>query len=127
MWFLPLQDSWVRAKDHPAACVETHLSEERDERCPPGTIWQREVDLLLPAGTPLLSRVSTPLVERFEPMEYLTRDRRGLRRHVEETWFVVRGNYRIIRSKEPNPIARARSGRDVSDAPQAKTRDKPRS
>lgn len=117
VWFLPLSDGWVRAKDHPDAEMEEALAERRDSNCPPGTIWRREVELKLPAGTPLLSRVTTPLVEDLAPLDYLTKERRGVRRHVEETWFIVQGNYRLRKSKEPLSFSRARATHRDGGAP----------
>jgi hypothetical protein len=108
VWFLPYNDSWVRAKDHPQAGLEEVNSEDRHPHCPPGTIWKREVEMLLPFGTPLLSRVTTPLIESLEPMEYLMRNKHTMRRHIEETWFVVVGNYRLKKSKEPEEFSLAR-------------------
>lgn len=116
VWFLPYNDSWVRAKDHPQAGLEEVNSEERNPRCPPGTIWRREVELLLPAGTPLLSRVTTPLIEDLEPMEYLVRNKHTMRRHISETWFAVVGNYRLKKWKEPEEFSRARKAhRDAAE------------
>ena len=100
VWFLGQNDGWVRAHEHPNAELEEAFAERRDRSCPPGTIWRREIELTLPRGTPLLSRVSTPLVEAFAPLDYLTKERRGVRRHVEETWFLVVGNYRLKKMPE---------------------------
>lgn len=97
VWFIPYGDAWIRAAEHPAATVELSSAERSGESCPPGTIWQRSVELILPAKTPLLSRITSPLTERLEPMEYLKRGRLGTRRHVNESWFQVVGNYRIAR------------------------------
>ena len=101
VWFLGLNDACVRAKDHPDAQLEEAFSERRDKSCPPGTIWRREIELLLPRGTPLLSRVTTPLVETFAPLDYLMKERHSMRRHVEETWFLVEGNYRLRKTNVP--------------------------
>lgn len=127
VWFLPLEDSWIRAATHPSAETNLHDSGERDPGCPPGTVWQRHVELLLPRRTPLLSRVTTPLVERLNPIQYLTKDRRGVRRHVEETWFEVVGNYRISRSEPPSAFVRARKAHHGGAVPRSDTPGKNRS
>lgn len=97
VWFVPHADSWVRAADHPDATVEMTSSERGDQGCPPGTVWQRSVDLILPAETPLLSRTTSPRTEVLEPMEYLRRGKWGVNRTVQETWMRVVGNYRLAR------------------------------
>lgn len=108
VWFVPYNDSWIRAKDHPDAEKEEAFSDRRDQRCPPGTIWKREIEVKLPPGTHLLSRVTTPLVEEMDAMDYLLKERRGMRRHVEEFWFQVVGNYRTMKSHEPASFSEAR-------------------
>jgi hypothetical protein len=118
VWYLGLNDGWVRAQDHPGAELEEAFADRRDKSCPPGTIWRREIELVLPRGTPLLSRVTTPLVERLAPLEYLTKERRGMRRHVEETWFLVVGNYRLMKMAEPPPLALALKAPLADDGPQ---------
>lgn len=115
VWFLGLNDGWVRAKDHPEAQLEEAFAERRDTSCPPGTIWRREIELILPRGTPLLSRVTTPLVEAFAPLDYLTKERRGVRRHVEETWFQVVGNYRLKKMAEAPTFPPARKAPHADD------------
>jgi hypothetical protein len=97
VWFVPEGDTWVRAADHPEAVVEMASSERGDGSCPPGTIWQRTVELSLPHGAALLSRTTTPAQVQLEPMEYLTRGQLGMRRRVHETWMRVAGNYRLER------------------------------
>lgn len=109
VWFLPLGDGWVRAKDHPDAMLEEARADRRDTGCPAGTIWKREIELMLPAGTPLLSRVTTPLVESLSPLDYMTKERRGMRRHIDETWFIVQGNYRLKKATEPPSFSHARA------------------
>lgn len=108
VWFLPLADGWVRAKDHPAAELDEARADRADATCPPGTLWKRHIELTLDEGCPVLSRVTTPLVEKLDPMAYLVKERRSVRRHVEETWFAVSGNYRLTRTKEPPDFSRAR-------------------
>jgi hypothetical protein len=117
VWFLPLNDGWVRAKDHPDAEIEEAKAERRDKSCPPGTIWRREIELMLPRGCPLLSRVTSPLIEALGTMDYLTRERKGMRRHTEETWMTVVGNYRLKKSEEPQSFSRARKAHHASDRP----------
>jgi hypothetical protein len=108
VWFLHLHDGWVRAADHPEADTEEARSEHRDAHCPPGTIWQRHVELKLAPGALLLSRVTRPLIERLDTLHYLTKERRGIRRHVEETWFEVIGNYRLKKAQPPASFDEAR-------------------
>lgn len=108
VWFVPLRDSWVRAKDHPGAVVDGDSGEQNTNFCPPGTIWQRTIELTLPAKTPLLCRVTRPLIESWATVDYFTKDRRAVRRHVEERWYRLIGNYRMGRCDEPSSFADAR-------------------
>lgn len=117
VWFLRLNDGWVRAKDHPDAELEEAFSERRDKACPPGTIWRREIELVLPRGTLLLSRVTTPLVEAYAPLDYLMKERHSVRRHVEETWFLVVGNYRLKKTEEPPSLPLDLGVLDADDGP----------
>lgn len=117
VWFLGLNQGWVRAKDHPHAELEEAFAERRDKSCPPGTIWRREIELILPRGTPLLSRVTTPLVEALAPLDYLMKERRGVRRHVEETWFLVEGNYRLKKTQRPPSLPPVKGVPRADDAP----------
>ena len=117
VWFLPLNDGWVRAKDHPDAELEEASTDRRDTRCPPGTIWRRSIEVMLAPGTPLLSRVTRPLVEKLGTMDYLTRNKRGMRRHIDEKWFKVYGNYRLKATKEPELFALARKAHHAASAP----------
>ena len=107
VWFVPEGDTWVRAADHPEAEVEKEFS-ERGDSCPPGTIWQRSIELVLAPRTPLLCRVTRPLIEALQTVDYMTKERRTMRRHVEERWFVLTGNYQMTRHREPESFAVAR-------------------
>lgn len=117
VWFLEWGDTWVRAKDHPAAELEEARADRRDQSCPPGTIWRRTIELVLPAGCSLFSRVTTPLVETFDTMTYLTKERHTMRRHVSETWFTVAGNYRLAKISEPEKFSRERKARRAASEP----------
>lgn len=108
VWFLPFRDGWIRAKDHPDADLEWASSEAQDARCPPGVVWRRAIELSLPPGTHLLCRTTSPLVERMTPLDYLVRERRGVRRHVQEDWYRVTGNYRLSKSSVPSAFERAK-------------------
>jgi len=101
VWFMLHGDSWVRAADHPGATVEMSSSERGDGNCPPGTVWQRSIDLVLPVETPLLSRTTSPRAEVLQPMEYLRRGKLGMNRSIQETWMRVVGNYRLARLEQP--------------------------
>lgn len=95
VWFVRLADGWVRAGEHPFAVKEEISSERGDARCPPGTIWQRRVELELPPGTVLRATVSSPLQEKLSPVEYLTRGRSTKLRRVAHVYHRVVGNYRL--------------------------------
>lgn len=95
VWLAPLNDGYVRAAEHPAAVVDDASSERGDEHCPPGTIWLRNVELILPEGSVLLCRDSAPAAERLEPIEYLRRGKLGMKRSRRETRHKVVGNYRL--------------------------------
>jgi hypothetical protein len=109
VWFVPFRDSWIRAKDHPDAELDEVSSEARSVRCPPGTIWQRRIDITLPVKTPLLCRVTEPLIETMGMIDYMTRERRGMRRHIDERWYALTGNYRLTRYREPESFSTARA------------------
>jgi hypothetical protein len=87
----------MKASEHP-----DQIPPEGDDSdaTPPGVVWQRPVELRLPKGTRLLSRLTSPHVERLAPHEYLERGRLGVGRKVAEEEFVVVGNYRVQRSKQ---------------------------
>ncbi|NLE88562.1 MAG: hypothetical protein GX607_19460 [Myxococcales bacterium] len=101
VWWVQLNDGWVRAAEHPEATIETASSERGDEGCPPGTIWIRHVELQLPAGTLLRCHLSQPSPERLEPIEYLRRGQLGVARARRETLFRVAGNYRLTPVGDP--------------------------
>ena len=95
VWLAPLNDGYVRAHEHPNAEVDGASSERGDPGCPPGTIWLRNVELVLPEGSVLLCRDSSPAAERLEPIEYLRRGKLGMKRVHRETRHKVVGNYRL--------------------------------
>ncbi len=117
VWFLPLNDGWVRAKDHPLAQTEEASTDNRDPRCPPGVIWRRSIELLLPPKTHLLSRVTRPLIQKLGTMDYLTQSKYKMQRHVKESWFVLIGNYRLRSSQEPEKFAHDRKAHHAANAP----------
>lgn len=117
VWFVPLGDTWIRAESHPTAQSDEVRSSLDASACPPGTVWQRVVELTLPKGTPLLSRVTSPLTETFDPIDYLVKERRGVRRKVDETWFCVSGNYRLTKTQKPTAFARAQEVPPAADEP----------
>lgn len=102
IWWVRRNDGWVRAAEHPGAQIESASAEGGDESCPPGTIWIRNVELLLPAQTLLRCHLSEPAPERLEPIEYLRRGKLGVARARRETFFRVVGNYRLERA-DPSP------------------------
>lgn len=98
VWFLRQKDTWVRAADHPEASVDLSSAETSHAPCPPGTIWQRTVELLLPRHSLLLCRVTRPHIqESWSPIDYLKRGQWGTQRHITETYHRVVGNYRLVR------------------------------
>lgn len=109
VWYVRLRDGWVRAREHPEAQVDEVSSERRDERCPPGTIWQRSVELALPPGTILRCAVSSPREETLSAVDYLTRGRVTKSRSVSESYHRLVGNYRL-----------AIAARGAQDDPRAK-------
>lgn len=94
VWFLKENDVWVRAKEHPQAELETSNSERADQRCPAGVVWIRHIDLRLLKGTLLLCRTSSPLAQRGDMLDFLTRGASRSRRQVREQYHQVIGNYR---------------------------------
>lgn len=95
-WFVRLNDGWVRAATHPLAVSDEASSEIGDDRCPPGTIWRRAIELELPQGTLLCAVETSPHVERRDPVEYLTREQLGMQRRTRRTHYRVAGNYRLV-------------------------------
>ncbi len=110
VWFARQGDTWVRAHEHPDAEVDAATGESGGEACPPGTVWIRHVELMLDAGSILLSRVSEPEQEHLAPLEYLRRGRLGMKRKTNETFFRVVGNYRLERLLERPKLPRASVG-----------------
>src|SRR5690606_16137145 len=108
VWFLPWGETWIRAKDHPNAQLDEVSSFARATQCPAGTVWQRSIEIALAPRTPLLCRITRPLIESFQTLDYMTKDRRMMRRHVEERWYLLVGNYRLTPSQEPASFASAR-------------------
>ena len=108
VWFIPWQSTWIRAKDHPDATVDEVSSDARANRCPPGTVWQRSIELSLLPRTPLLCRITRPLLESLGTVDYMTKDRRSVRRQVDELWYVLVGNYKLKRHREPDSFTAAR-------------------
>ena len=99
LWFVRVNDAWVRAIEHPSASVESNSVEHEvalpvAESCPSGTIWQRTTELLLPPGTHLLQRQSAPRPRKLTVMNYLKQGLSTTQRVVRERHFVVIGNYR---------------------------------
>ena len=100
VWFVRVNDAWVRAVEHPSAAVEANTLEPQSatstsERCPSGTVWQRSTELVLDAGTQLLLRQSAPRPRRLSVMSYLKQGLATTQRVVRERHFVVTGNYRL--------------------------------
>lgn len=108
VWFLPWGETWIRAKDHPSAQLEEVSSLMRATQCPAGTVWQRSIEIALAPRTPLLCRITRPLIESLETLDYMTKDRRMMRRHVEERWYLLVGNYRLAPYREPASFTSAR-------------------
>jgi len=108
VWFLPWGETWIRAKDHPNAQLDEVSSLTRATQCPAGTVWQRSIEIALAPRTPLLCRITRPLIENFQTLDYMTKDRRMMRRHVEERWYLLVGNYRLTPSQEPSSFTSAR-------------------
>jgi len=102
LWFVRINDAWVRAVEHPSAAVESNTLEPQadttsaSERCPSGTVWQRSTELVLDAGTELLLRQSAPRPRRLSVMSYLKQGLATTQRVVRERHFVVTGNYRLM-------------------------------
>lgn len=100
LWFVRVNDAWVRAIEHPSASVEASSIDQEtalsiSERSPSGTIWLRTTELMLPAGTHLLQRQSSPRPRKLTVMSYLKQGLSTTQRVVRERHFVVTGNYRL--------------------------------
>jgi hypothetical protein len=92
VWFVAQGEVFVKAAEHPNAELEAI---DAADRVPPGVVWRRSIELLLPEGTLILSRVTLPRIERRDPLDYLTRGALGTHRSVSESYFRVLGNYRL--------------------------------
>lgn len=100
LWFVRVNDAWVRAIEHPTAAVESssldpESAESGYERCPSGTVWLRTTELVLERGTRLLQRQSAPRARQLSVMSYLKQGLSTTQRVVRERHFVVSGNYRL--------------------------------
>lgn len=123
LWFVRVNDAWVRAVEHPGASVESSsLDDEPAEpggnRCPSGTIWIRTTELVLAPGTQLLQRQSAPRPRRLSVMSYLKQGLATTQRVVRERHFVVTGNYRLmpIGRMLVNTVADATASSDTEEA-----------
>lgn len=101
LWFVRVNDAWMRAIEHPGASVESssvddEAADSGGERCPSGTIWIRTTELVLAPGTQLLQRQSAPRARRLSVMNYLKQGLATTQRVVRERHFVVTGNYRLM-------------------------------
>jgi hypothetical protein len=100
---------YVREGEEFTKAGEAQGAEPREpdaqEDAPPGIVWRRTTELLLPRGSVLMKRVTAPRITRTDPLEYLTRGNLGTHRSVREAYFRVTGNYRIeaepLREKPP--------------------------
>ena len=101
VWFVRQADGWVFAREHPDAQIEEVSSLRGDDSCPPGTIWQRGVELLLPTGTLLRHAVSRPKEEQLSTVDYLRRGRVVQGRAVRYSYHRVVGNYRLELVPDP--------------------------
>lgn len=100
IWWVRLNDGWVRAHQYPGAEVELGGG----ERCPPGVVWRREIELRLDRGALLRCAVSEPAPdEGLQPLDYLRREIRSARRRRRVRTFRVTGNYRLSRAGELDP------------------------
>ena len=101
LWFIRLGDTWVRAIEHPATHIETEVHSEQEQAllhkadCPSGTIWQRQLELRLPAGTRLRQRQSWPRQRQLSVMGYLKLGMARPSRRLREREFILTGNYRL--------------------------------
>lgn len=121
VWFLPCGETWIRAKDHPSAQSDEVSSDARTTRCPAGTVWQRTIEIALAPKTPLLCRITRPLIESLQTVDYMTKDRRAMRRHVEERWYLLVGNYRLAPYREPDSFTSARHAHEQRKSQQKRT------
>lgn len=115
LWFVRVNDAWVRAVEHATASIESSsldqpATESGCERCPSGTVWLRTTELMLPRGTRLLQRQSAPRPRQLSVMNYLKQGLATTQRVVRERHFVVSGNYRLT------PVGRMLVNTVVGDA-----------
>lgn len=100
VWYVEEGQSFVKAHESPHAVK----LEGEDDEVPPGIVWRRSTELVLPRGTLLFCRVTSPRIEVRDPLEYLTRGELGMHRATRETFFRVLGNYRL------EPVAKPARG-----------------
>jgi len=115
VWFVQLRDGWVRAHEHPEAELQTHSSERDDPSCPPGTIWQRQIELRLPRDTLLLRRTSEPLESHHSPLTYLEKGQLRPGRRLTDSCLKLVGNYRMV--KVPPPVREASAKGKLAEPP----------
>jgi len=122
LWFVRVNDAWVRAIEHPSASVESSSLDQESveagcERIPSGTIWVRTTELVLTAGTRLLQRQSAPRPRQLSVMNYLKQGLATTQRVVRERHFAVSGNYRLtpVGRMLINTVAGADVSSDAND------------
>lgn len=130
LWFVRVNDAWVRAVEHPSAAVESNTLEPQgdtstSERCPSGTVWQRSTELVLDAGTRLLLRQSAPRPRKLSVMSYLKQGLATTQRVVRERHFVVTGNYRLtpVGRMQVNTVTSAKAAESGTDSSPVESSD----
>lgn len=101
VWFVQEGEEFVKAAQHPNTEPETV---EAGDSVPAGVVWRRNLELVLPDGKLLLCRVTLPRIERRDPLDYLTRGALGTFRRISESYFLVRGNYRLEPTSRPDNL-----------------------
>ena len=114
VWWVRVNDAWVRAPEHPNANIELESSSDEEvvltgfrRTCAPGVIWRRCTELLLEPGTRLLRRQTRPRTRNLSVMGYLTLGVPRAQRVMQEREFQLVGNYRLV------PVGRMQLSTDV--------------
>ena len=93
-WFVRARHDWVRVGDHASAVLEE--TDDDSARCPPGIVWQRRFELVLPRGTRLMALSTFPRVQPRSTLWYLNHGASRAELVYQQRQYRVVGNYRLV-------------------------------
>ena len=93
-WFVRHEEDWVRVGDYPGAILEA--VDDDSARCPPGIVWQRAFELVLPRRTRLMAVSTFPRVRARSTLWYLSHGVGSAELVYQQHQYIVTGNYRLV-------------------------------